>query len=303
MKLSETWFSIQGCKADGALRDRLTLLSIMLEWIALGHLINKREPWKTPFAKALDSLTVKDWMEQSEARPKHTDLNRLAVSCIWSTEPENMSLLYMMWYTATNGGLLDIANDQVGGPQQYGIETGLGNLAKRFSEQFKGELYVGTPVHKIVKTGEGFAVHYASATSSGQNVQLPSDEPTLTPRRSVPTEKPSETPNNIATLNNIVYCSDVVVAMSPTAAHKHLTFSPSLPIDHARFLNQKMGHAVKAMVTYKRLVSPYRFDFEYKYPWLYSHSLHCLHPLFTAAGGRILVTVKNTSSWLGQQIH
>lgn len=144
MKLSETWFSIQGCHATGPLRDRLTLLSIMLEWIALGHLINKKEPWKTPFAKALDSLTVKDWMEHSDARPKHKDLNRLAVSCIWSTEPENMSLLYLMWYTATNGGLLDIANDQIGGPQQYGIETGMGTMAKLFSEKFKGELYLGS---------------------------------------------------------------------------------------------------------------------------------------------------------------
>lgn len=69
------------------------------------------------------------------------------------------------------------------------------------------------------------------------------------------TEDPSSLPSKSPTSqNNIVLCQDVVVAVSPSAAHKHLTFSPRLPIDHARFLDQKMGHAIKAMVTYKRLV-------------------------------------------------
>ena len=89
-------------------------------------------------------------------------------------------------------------------------------MAALFAHKFTGDLLLNSPVHMIEKSGGGgFTVHY----STGQSQKA-------------------------------VECSNVVIAMSPTAVHKHVKFTPALPIGHSKFLNQGMGHVIKAMVTF-----------------------------------------------------
>lgn len=211
MLLDDTWFRIQGCKKDSALRDRLRLLQMMVEWIALENLIDQARPGRGPLARLLDRTTVQAWMDQMDVRPKHRDLIRLAANGIWSADPADMSLLYLLWYSATNNGLLHIANDQAGGPQQFGVRGGLGGLAHAFAETFHGDLRLETPVERIERRAGGFRV-----SAGGQ----------------------------------IFEADDVIVAATPAAVGRHIEFAPPLPEATRRFLDQPMGHAVKAIVEY-----------------------------------------------------
>ncbi len=211
MLLDDTWFRIQGCKKDSALRDRLRLLQMMVEWIAIENLIDQARPGRGPLARRLDRMTVRAWMDRMDVRPKHRDLIRLAANGIWSAEPADMSLLYLLWYSATNNGLLHIANDQADGPQQFGVKGGLGGLAHAFGERFRGDLRLQTPVERIERRADGFRV-----SAGGQ----------------------------------IFEADDVIVAATPAAVGRHVEFDPPLPEATRRVLDQPMGHAVKAIVEY-----------------------------------------------------
>lgn len=211
MLLDDTWFRIQGCKKESALRDRLRLLQMMVEWIALENLVDQSRPGRGPLARLLDRTTVAAWMNGMDVRPKHRDLIRLAANGIWSAEPGDMSLLYLLWYSATNNGLLHIANDQADGPQQFGVRGGLGGMARAFAEGFRGDLRLRTPVERIERHAHGVRV-----SAGGQ----------------------------------IFEASDVIVAAAPSAVGRHITFDPPLPAATRGFLDQPMGHAVKAIVEY-----------------------------------------------------
>lgn len=211
MLLDDTWFRIQGCKKDSALRDRLRLLQMMLEWIALENLVDQARPGRGPLARLLDRTTVQQWMDGMDVRPKHRDLIRLAANGIWSADPADMSLLYLLWYSATNNGLLHIANDQADGPQQFGVKGGLGGLSHAFAETFHGDLRLQTPVERIERRPDGFRV-----SAGGRAFEA----------------------------------DDVIVATTPAAAGRHIEFEPPLPDATRRMLDQPMGHAVKAIVEY-----------------------------------------------------
>jgi monoamine oxidase len=124
-----------------------------------------------------------------------------------------MSLLYLLWYTATNGGLLAIANDQAGGPQQFGVRGGLGGMARTMADRFQGELRMGAPVTRVARGESGFVVTLGDGRSE------------------------------VAT--------DVVIAAAPSAVARQIAFEPPVPESTRRFLDQPMGHAIKAVLEYE----------------------------------------------------
>lgn len=212
MSLDETWFQIQGCKKDDSLYSRMSLLHMMMEWMVLESFVNQGAPWKTPSASALDGKTVQEWVDGMGGQARHRDLIRMAVMGLWSTEPDKISLLYLLWYSANNGGLLKVCSDQPGGPQQYSIRGGLGTLAEGLAGLFGGELRLGTPAKHIAHTDSGVEVTAASGE---------------------------------------VFAADhVIVAATPRAVGRHITFTPALPERFMRLLQQSGGHAVKSTVGY-----------------------------------------------------
>jgi monoamine oxidase len=212
MRVSETFFGIQGCKRDASLYDRARLLRLMVEWIAFESLINRGKPWKSLFARSWDSRDARTWMEGMPARPKHQDLLRMAVTGMWSVDPREISMLYLLWYSSTNGGLAVIANDQAGGPQQYGVRTGLGSIATGMATLLSEPAQLSTPVAHIAHSDTGVTVTTEDGTSYS--------------------------------------AGHVIVAATPHAVGAHITFEPPLPEATQRFLAQDAGHAVKAVLGY-----------------------------------------------------
>jgi len=60
-------------------------------------------PWKAKQAKAWDAMTLDDWMRGEVPSPKGQAVFVSACQAIWGADPKELSLLYVLQYTAAAG--------------------------------------------------------------------------------------------------------------------------------------------------------------------------------------------------------
>jgi monoamine oxidase len=208
-----SFFNIQGLSKRAPLIDRIRIFESLTGYLALEALVNVREPWKTPRAERLDRVTVSQWIA-AQGMPRWIDeLWDLGCTGLLSAQPEQLSLLYWLWYNASNGGFLKIANDFIGGPQEFGVRGGLGELLRRYAAELRGGVRLRAPVVEI-----------DHADPQRIRVTLEDGEQ-LTAAR-------------------------VIVAVSPATAGKTIAFAPALSEARQRLHEQPMGHACKAVIYY-----------------------------------------------------
>jgi aspartyl-tRNA(Asn)/glutamyl-tRNA(Gln) amidotransferase subunit A len=210
-----SYLQLQGLSREVAWEHRVRIFESLTEYLALEAAVDLREPWRTPGAAELDSMTVREWVESQRMPRWIEEMWGLAVLDIISIRPEQISMLYWLWYNAANRGFLKVADDHVGGPQEYSLTVGLEGLLERHAAELHGTTLTGTPV-----------------------VEVRHDDPD---RVRVVTRDGRRFEARAA-----------VVAVSPNAAGRHLRFEPEL--DEARRLlhAQPMGHATKAVLVYDR---------------------------------------------------
>jgi monoamine oxidase len=208
-----SFFNIQGLSKRAPLIDRIRIFESLTRYMALEALVNVREPWKTPFAARLDRMTFSQWIAKQGMPRWIEELWHLGGTGLLSAPPEQISLLYWLWYNASNGGFLKSANDFTGGPQEFGVRVGLGGLLQRHAAELRGGVRLSTPVIAI-DHGDPQRVR----------VTLQNGEQLIAAR--------------------------VVVAVSPATAGKTITFEPALDEARQRLHAQPMGHACKAVIHY-----------------------------------------------------
>ncbi len=62
-------------------------------------------PWDCPKADEWDSMTVKDFVDQTCWFQLTESFTNGVVRAVFATEPENVSLLYFLWYIKCGAGL------------------------------------------------------------------------------------------------------------------------------------------------------------------------------------------------------
>ncbi len=209
---STSFLQIQGLSKKAPLYDRLRMFESLLLYIALEQLIDVRRPWRSVFARRLDSLTVEEWV--ASQRVPQWIVQMWGVACIglYSAERERLSLLYWLWYFASNRGFTEAVNDFTGGPQEFGVRDGLGGLLERHAAELRGELRTSTAVARIEQDQAGVWV----TTAAGERLRA----------------------------------ARVVVATSPATAGR-IAFDPT-PSESRRLLHsQPMGHACKVIAHYR----------------------------------------------------
>ena len=114
-----------GCKNHRA------VLYIMKEINILGKKIDVNEPWKCRKAKEWDATTAEMWIEQitdnDPALNSAREFARFFVRILLGVEPNEISLLYFLWYVRAAGSTIDIligAQSSVlcGGTQQLSVQ-------------------------------------------------------------------------------------------------------------------------------------------------------------------------------------
>lgn len=212
---SESFLGIQGLRKDAPLYDRVCIFKSLSLYLALENLVNTRAPWRTPFAGILDRITLAQWIERQRVPQWIREMWGLGCLGIISMHPEHVSLLYWLWYCAANDGFLNVANDVDAGPQQYSVDIGLGGLLQQYAAALRGTVKLNSPV---VQVDHSAASHVTITTADGT---------TCDARR-------------------------VVVAVTPQAAGRHITFTPPLHPARQALHQQPTGHAAKATLFYDR---------------------------------------------------
>ncbi|HLT38374.1 MAG TPA: FAD-dependent oxidoreductase [Enhygromyxa sp.] len=210
---SSTFFNIPGLSRQAPLIDRIRIFESLTQYLALEALVDVREPWRTPLAERLDRVTVAEWIA-GQRMPKWID-DQWDLACIGllSAAPEQLSLLYWLWYNLSNGGFLLTVNDFTGGPQEFGLRGGFGGLLRRYAASLRGGVRLDAPVIEI---DHGDAREVRVTLAGGEQ---------LSARR-------------------------VVVAVSPATAGRTIEFVPELGEARRRLHQQPMGHACKAVIRY-----------------------------------------------------
>lgn len=114
-------------------------------------------PWRAPKAAEWDSQTVATWVGRHTYTRGARAFFALVCAGVWAAEPADLSLLHLLFYAHSAGGL-DALISTDGGAQQHRIVGGSQLIAKRAAVSLGDRILLSTPVRRIVDDGESVAV-------------------------------------------------------------------------------------------------------------------------------------------------
>jgi monoamine oxidase len=171
-------------------------------------------PWKAANADAWDAETVSSWGKENSLRPETQQLLDLAVNAVLSVQSRDVSLLYMLWYANSAGGLEAlIGNAGTGAGQDFRVSGGTQGIAIAAAKRLGigKRVLLEQPVRMISQTPDHVTVHADSAT---------------------------------------VKCKQVVVAIPPHLAGRML-YEPQLPGQRDQFTQRvPIGSLIKTIAVY-----------------------------------------------------
>ena len=114
-------------------------------------------PWDAPDAVKLDSQTFWSWMRRNMVTRGARTLMEIVTEAVWAVEPADVSLLHMLFYIHSAGGL-DLLVDSEGGAQQDRFAGGSQLVSIRLAEELGEAVELSAPVRRIEHTADGVTV-------------------------------------------------------------------------------------------------------------------------------------------------
>jgi monoamine oxidase len=138
-------------------------------------------PWDAPGAAKLDGQTAATWMRRNLATRSGRMLLELGIEAVWAAQPEDMSLLHVLFYIHSAGSL-ELLFDTDGGAQQDRFVGGSQLVPLRAAEELGSDrIVLGAPVRRIQHGAGGVTVHADGAVARGRRAIL-AIAPTLASR-------------------------------------------------------------------------------------------------------------------------
>jgi monoamine oxidase len=139
-------------------------------------------PWETPGASRLDGQTAATWMRRNLPPGPARMLLELGIEAIWAAQPEEISLLHVLFYIHSAGSL-ELLSDTEGGAQQDRFVGGSQLVALRMAEQVGSErVILGAPVRAMRQSGKEGVVLDADGLSVRARRAIVAVAPTLAGR-------------------------------------------------------------------------------------------------------------------------
>ena len=137
-------------------------------------------PWTAPKAKEWDSQTLWSWMRRNVYTRGGREGISLGVEAVWAAQPEDLSLLHVLFYISSAGGL-DALWDTEGGAQDARVVGGSQLISIRMAEELGDRVVLDAPVRRIAYEPERVTVQCDELEVSARRaiVAMP---PTLTCR-------------------------------------------------------------------------------------------------------------------------
>jgi monoamine oxidase len=149
----DTTYDIEGKISRGLLPDvtfseAVDFVKVAWQLDRLSMKLPLGEPWRAKNAAALDQQTFGTWLSEHAATSFTPAVFRLINRAVWSGYPERTSLLWILHYLRSAGGLLPvILND--GGAQDQRIEGGSQVISERMAAELGDRVMLGRPVLRI----------------------------------------------------------------------------------------------------------------------------------------------------------
>lgn len=124
-------------------------------------------PWLAPKAAAWDGQTAQTWLRRNVATRAGRELLALGIESVWAAQPEDLSLLHLLFYTHSAGSL-DLLFDTAGGAQQDRFVGGSQRVPIALAERLGDEaILLGAPVRRIEHDDDGVVVHAERTPADG----------------------------------------------------------------------------------------------------------------------------------------
>jgi monoamine oxidase len=120
-------------------------------------------PWEAPNARRLDSQTAARWLRRNMATKTGRALLQLGIEAVWAAQPEDVSLLHLLFYVHSAGSL-ELLFDTEGGAQQDRIVGGTQLFALRLAERLGDSVVQEAPVRRIAHGDDGVTVEADGTT-------------------------------------------------------------------------------------------------------------------------------------------
>jgi monoamine oxidase len=114
-------------------------------------------PWEAPDAATRDAQTVAGWLAANVPDAQARNSLRTLVGAVFSTEPEDFSLLHLLFYARAGGSLRNLIATE-GGAQQDRFDGGAQLVALRVAERLGDRIRLACPVQKIRQSDDGVIV-------------------------------------------------------------------------------------------------------------------------------------------------
>ena len=96
--------------------------------------VSLESPWESPDAEELDGQTAGTWIRRHVRTAGGRDLLQLGIEAVWAAQPEDISLLHLLFYIRSAGSL-ELLFDTEGGAQQDRFVGGSQRVAERVAEE------------------------------------------------------------------------------------------------------------------------------------------------------------------------
>ncbi|MGK2932827.1 MAG: flavin monoamine oxidase family protein [Solirubrobacterales bacterium] len=114
--------------------------------------VDRERPWESTIAE-LDGMTFGTWMRRNVRTSAARDLMRLAIEAVWAAEPEDISMLHILFYVRSAGSL-DLLLDAEGGAQDSRVLGGTQLISKRLAEGLRRPVSLESPARRILWSGD-----------------------------------------------------------------------------------------------------------------------------------------------------
>lgn len=139
----------------------------MLRFDRLARGVSVERPWEHPRADELDSQTFETWIRRNLRTPSGRAYFRIATEAVFAGDPQDLSLLHVLFYAHSNADLETLlAVDR--GAQQDRVVGGSVQVCERLAAGL--DVRLASPVRAISQTAEGQGAEGVRVTTRGGEV-------------------------------------------------------------------------------------------------------------------------------------
>jgi monoamine oxidase len=115
------------------------------------------QPWNTPDAEALDSMTLQDWLDSTTHNKIVRAFLEASMRVDFVAEPYQISFLYCLFYLRS-GDNFEMLNGYKGAAQAFLVNETMHEVAMRMATEIKANIVLENPVRAISQDGNGVTV-------------------------------------------------------------------------------------------------------------------------------------------------